>query len=428
MSSSEITPGKIIAISSERQFDKIIEKGGSARGRLVIVKFGAGWCEPCVKIHPHLERLCKTYSKHCVFLQVDVDEHKNTQLTAGIRHIPTFRVYLKGEQREEIASSSPDEIERIIKKYQSAVHLVAQSWDEIADSGSGRTLASPSSHNTCENPELLSALLEFGIEEPIARKAAAQCASSDNLTKAVEVAFQMAAQQTTNASISMSDDQPSAPSLSNMDDTQRKALIERQEKKLQKKIQKIKAHRQAEAQRRAEQAEIARIQSGKSAQELREQLSAEQAMRDVDYAKREKQREREYRKSVEAKIRREQVARRLAKKQKSSGAGSTSTTTTTTTSVMPTHKVDVKKHPDCKLQIRLPTGKRLVHTFRSTDTIATVIEWIEQQNVLTSPLFYLQTPVPVEQFKGDKIYTPLSDTGLPPRGVLVLKQQNLTND
>ena len=67
------------------------------RGNLVVVMFGAEWCEPCKKIVPELERLSYRYPK-ISFVKVDTDDHPEISERCHVRALPTFMYCRSGSQ------------------------------------------------------------------------------------------------------------------------------------------------------------------------------------------------------------------------------------------------------------------------------------------------------------------------------------------
>jgi thioredoxin 1 len=72
--------------------------------KIVIVKFGATWCPPCVALAPELEELAKEYANNekVVFASVDVDECAVASEDASIASIPDTRFFIKGEDKAKV--------------------------------------------------------------------------------------------------------------------------------------------------------------------------------------------------------------------------------------------------------------------------------------------------------------------------------------
>jgi len=71
----------------------------------VAVDFTASWCGPCKRIGPVFERLAGTMEGiHCV--KVDVDDNEETAALLGVRAMPTFMFFHRGEKVEELVGAS----------------------------------------------------------------------------------------------------------------------------------------------------------------------------------------------------------------------------------------------------------------------------------------------------------------------------------
>jgi thiol-disulfide isomerase/thioredoxin len=71
---------KVIFISSDSQFTKLIKEAGS---RLVVVDFFATWCLPCKMIAPIFAEYSIKYPS-ALFLKVDVDQLHQTSEKCGV--------------------------------------------------------------------------------------------------------------------------------------------------------------------------------------------------------------------------------------------------------------------------------------------------------------------------------------------------------
>ena len=68
------------------QDDQVFGLIGGSGNKLVVVKFGATWCGPCVNLAPKLEQLASEYASNpnVVFASVDVDECGGSSSEYGI--------------------------------------------------------------------------------------------------------------------------------------------------------------------------------------------------------------------------------------------------------------------------------------------------------------------------------------------------------
>ncbi|KAK6338068.1 Cytoplasmic thioredoxin isoenzyme 2 [Orbilia brochopaga] len=95
-------------IKSLKEFQEII-----AEDKVTVVDFYATWCGPCKAISPFVEKLEGDF-KDAVFVKVDVDEVSDVSAECGIRAMPTFQVFRKGQKIEEIVGANPNQLERAV--------------------------------------------------------------------------------------------------------------------------------------------------------------------------------------------------------------------------------------------------------------------------------------------------------------------------
>jgi len=74
--------------------------------KVTVVDFHATWCGPCKVIAPTFEALSKAHPE-ANFLKVDVDEASDVSAECGIRAMPTFMVFRKGEKIGEVVGANP---------------------------------------------------------------------------------------------------------------------------------------------------------------------------------------------------------------------------------------------------------------------------------------------------------------------------------
>jgi thiol-disulfide isomerase/thioredoxin len=415
----------VIQVKNAQEFAKMMELSGK---QLVVIKYGAEWCGPCKSSAAPYAAVASRL-KNVKFCQVDVDQVKS--VCSDVRGIPCFRFFKAGQQVcEQVTGADVAKVEELAKQYGGST--LTSSWTDIQQQG--RTLSSqvaPATNAVVQsqseienekkmiddddhvdaNESLVEQLLELGIDRDVAVRACIQC-NNAGFEEAVEFAFG-------NAMIDDDASTSSAATTTTTTTTTTMAAEEREQRalELQKKLAEERQRQRELDEKRAQLREIERIKSGKDAQELKEQFDAEQSQRDVDEQRRELEAERAYRRQVLTKI-------RLAKQQRAKDKQSSLLENVPAADVpLAAPTIDTSSHSTCKLQIRLPSGKRETHTFKADDTIANVIAWLES-NVADMPsLFVLQTTMPVTKFIGDKVYTTLLDAGLTPRGMLVCKEQ-----
>ena len=75
--------------------------------KLVLIKFGANWCKPCLMIDPIFEELATDYGDSVVVGKVNVDENPGASLKYGIRNIPAILFIKNGEVVDKIIGAAP---------------------------------------------------------------------------------------------------------------------------------------------------------------------------------------------------------------------------------------------------------------------------------------------------------------------------------
>ncbi|KAI9862217.1 MAG: Cytoplasmic thioredoxin isoenzyme 2 [Vezdaea acicularis] len=75
----------------------------------------ATWCGPCKVIAPHVVTLSEKYPA-ATFYKVDVDEVPDLAQELGIRAMPTFLIFKKGEKVGEVVGANPKALEAAVAK------------------------------------------------------------------------------------------------------------------------------------------------------------------------------------------------------------------------------------------------------------------------------------------------------------------------
>ncbi|MBO0721374.1 MAG: thioredoxin [Blastocatellia bacterium] len=70
--------------------------------KIVLADFSATWCGPCRAMAPIVERLAARFAGQADIVKVDVDRDSELASTHGIRSIPTFLLFARGEVVERI--------------------------------------------------------------------------------------------------------------------------------------------------------------------------------------------------------------------------------------------------------------------------------------------------------------------------------------
>lgn len=91
----------VAEIKSQKEFTDLI-----GEDKVAVVDFHATWCGPCKQIAPFVEKLSKDFSD-ANFVKVDVDEVTDVAAEFGVRAMPTFMIFRKGEKLAEVVGANP---------------------------------------------------------------------------------------------------------------------------------------------------------------------------------------------------------------------------------------------------------------------------------------------------------------------------------
>ena len=76
---------------------------------VVLVDFWAGWCQPCLMMAPMVEELAKKYAGNAQVkvAKLDVDANTATSQEYSVMSLPTFLVYVNGQDVASVIGAGP---------------------------------------------------------------------------------------------------------------------------------------------------------------------------------------------------------------------------------------------------------------------------------------------------------------------------------
>jgi putative thioredoxin len=94
----------------------------------VLVDFWAEWCNPCQALIPVLTRLAEDYKGAFILAKVNSDEQSELTAQAGVRSLPTVKLFVNGEIVDEFMGALPEqEVRKFLDKHiQSESNVVVQ--------------------------------------------------------------------------------------------------------------------------------------------------------------------------------------------------------------------------------------------------------------------------------------------------------------
>jgi len=105
-------------VASEDAFDSTIKKAGDS---LVVIDYSTTWCGPCKVIAPKFEEFSEKYP-NAIFLKVIGDatpEAAKLMKREGVRSVPSFHYFVKGEKVDVVNGANADAIEAAISNHMS---------------------------------------------------------------------------------------------------------------------------------------------------------------------------------------------------------------------------------------------------------------------------------------------------------------------
>jgi len=88
------TPTEPVHVESEDHFERLI-----AEHDTVLVDYYADWCGPCRMLEPTVEEIAA--EGHAVVAKVDIDVHQRLAQRAGVRGVPTLKLFSGGQEAKQ---------------------------------------------------------------------------------------------------------------------------------------------------------------------------------------------------------------------------------------------------------------------------------------------------------------------------------------
>jgi len=96
----------VVDIQDPAHFEQqVIE---ASKQQAVLVDFWAEWCQPCKTLIPMLTQLSDEYKGAFILAKVNADEHQELVAAAGVRNLPTVKLYKDGVVVDEFMGAKPE--------------------------------------------------------------------------------------------------------------------------------------------------------------------------------------------------------------------------------------------------------------------------------------------------------------------------------
>ena len=83
----------------------------------IFIDFHATWCGPCKAMDPVIKRLAATLKDQLRVIKIDIDKNAALASKLGIRGVPTFALYQRGNQLwRQSGMLTYDQLKQVIDK------------------------------------------------------------------------------------------------------------------------------------------------------------------------------------------------------------------------------------------------------------------------------------------------------------------------
>lgn len=115
----------IVNIQDSEHFDLQVIEG--SKQQAVLVDFWADWCQPCKTLIPILTQLSEEYQGAFILAKVNADEQQEIVTAAGVRSLPTVKLFIDGTAVDEFTGAkSETELRTFL-----AAHIKSKTDNEI---------------------------------------------------------------------------------------------------------------------------------------------------------------------------------------------------------------------------------------------------------------------------------------------------------
>lgn len=129
----------------DSNFDSEVQIAGA-----VLVDLWAPWCNPCLALAPHLDRLAETTGDNLKIVKINVDENPEVMKKFGVRGIPTLIFMVAGKEEGRLVGTSANRLNVTLEKWMTDRGLAfaaANGANGVAESDThGEELAGVATH------------------------------------------------------------------------------------------------------------------------------------------------------------------------------------------------------------------------------------------------------------------------------------------